>query len=87
MNPLVVESTFSTVEPQTKVTRGAAAPAAALAMVFKLVESAQPRRRAIIGAHLVPWAAPAPGSRTASWWSGPKRVMRELIELSFTTGL
>jgi hypothetical protein len=56
-------------------------------MVFKLVESAQARRRAIIGAHLVPLAAPAPGSRTASWWSGPKRVMRELIELSFTTGL
>jgi len=38
-------------------------PAAALAMVFKLVESAQARRCAIIGAHLVPWAASAPGSR------------------------
>ncbi|AJF69399.1 transposase [Streptomyces vietnamensis] len=38
----------------TKVTRGAGSPAAALAMVFKLVESAQSRWRAITGAHLVP---------------------------------
>lgn len=35
------------------VTRGAGSPAAALAMVFKLVESAQERRRAITGASLV----------------------------------
>ncbi|MEU6800901.1 transposase [Streptomyces neyagawaensis] len=39
---------------RTKVTRGAGSPAAALAMVFKLVESAQARWRAITGAHLVP---------------------------------
>ncbi len=49
-----IESTFSTVKLRTKVTRGAGSPAAALAMVFKLVESAQTRRRAITGAHLVP---------------------------------
>lgn len=48
-----IESTFSTVKLRTKVTRGAGSPAAALAMVFKLVESAQARRRAITGAHLV----------------------------------
>ncbi|WP_030462322.1 IS256 family transposase [Kitasatospora sp. NRRL B-11411] len=48
-----IESTFSTVKLRTKVTRGAGSPAAALAMVFKLVESAQRRRRAITGAHLV----------------------------------
>ena len=49
-----IESTFSTVKLRTKVTRGAGSPAAAaLAMVFKLVESAQERRRAITGAHLV----------------------------------
>ncbi|MFE7547506.1 transposase [Streptomyces gardneri] len=47
------ESTFSTVKLQTKVTRGAGSPAAALAMVFKLVESAQERRRTITRAHLV----------------------------------
>ncbi len=49
-----IELTFSTVRLRTKVTRGAGSPAAALAMVFKLVESAQARWRAITGAHLVP---------------------------------
>ncbi|MEU2355540.1 hypothetical protein ABZ599_21645 [Streptomyces misionensis] len=34
--------------------RGAGSPAAGLAMVFKLVESAQARRRAVTGADLVP---------------------------------
>ncbi len=48
-----IESTFSTVKLRTKVTRGAGSPAAALAMVFKLVESAQERWRAITGARLV----------------------------------
>jgi len=49
-----IESTFSTVKLRTKVTRSAGSPAAALAIVFKLVESAQTRWRAITGAHLVP---------------------------------
>ncbi|OIJ93262.1 IS256 family transposase [Streptomyces colonosanans] len=49
-----IESTFSTVKLRTKVTRGAGSPAAALAMVYKLVESAQARWRAITGPHLVP---------------------------------
>ena len=48
-----IESTFSTVKLRTKVTRVAGSPAAALAMVFKLVESAQDRWRASTGAHLV----------------------------------
>ena len=48
-----IESTFSTVKLRTKVTRGAGSPAAALAMVFNLVESAQARWRAITGASLV----------------------------------
>jgi transposase-like protein len=48
-----IESTFSTVKLRTKVTRGAGSPAAALAMVFKLVESARERWRAITGASLV----------------------------------
>lgn len=43
-NPL--ESTFATVRLRTKVTRGAGSRTAALAMVFKLVESAQQRWRA-----------------------------------------
>ncbi|MFC9409646.1 IS256 family transposase [[Kitasatospora] papulosa] len=48
-----IESTFSTVKLRTKVTRGASSPAAALAMVFKLVASAQARWRAVTAPHLV----------------------------------
>ncbi|MFF3909657.1 hypothetical protein ACFYZJ_27610 [Streptomyces sp. NPDC001848] len=49
-----VESAFSTVKLRTKSPGGAGSSAAAVAMVFRLVESAQARRRAITGAHLVP---------------------------------
>ncbi|MBB4787330.1 hypothetical protein BJY27_008377 [Streptomyces rapamycinicus] len=38
---------------RTRVTRGAGSAAAALAMVFKLAESAQARWRAITAPHLV----------------------------------
>ncbi|SCF63195.1 hypothetical protein GA0115254_108712, partial [Streptomyces sp. Ncost-T10-10d] len=48
-----IESTFATVRLRTKVTRGAGSAAAALAMVFKLVESAQQRWRAVNAPHLV----------------------------------
>jgi len=48
-----IESTFATVRLRTKVTKGAGSAAAALAMVFKLVESAQARWRAVNAPHLV----------------------------------
>ncbi|WP_246113739.1 IS256 family transposase [Streptomyces montanus] len=48
-----IESTFSTVRLRTKVARGAGSRTAALAMVFKLVESAQQRWRAVNAPHLV----------------------------------
>ncbi|WP_420710829.1 transposase [Streptomyces sp. MUSC 125] len=48
-----IESTFSTVRLRTEVTRGAGSRTAALAMVFKLVESAQQRWRAVNAPHLV----------------------------------
>lgn len=48
-----IESTFATVRLRTKVTRGAGSRAAALAMVFKLVESAQQRWRVVNAPHLV----------------------------------
>jgi len=48
-----IESTFSTVRLRTKVTRGAGSRTAALAMVFKPVESAQQRWRAVNAPHLV----------------------------------
>ncbi|MGW1554367.1 IS256 family transposase [Streptomyces sp. NPDC002346] len=48
-----IESTFATVRLRTKVTKGAGSAAAALAMVFKLVESAQARWRSVNAPHLV----------------------------------
>ena len=48
-----IESTFAAVRLRTKVTKGAGSTAAALAMVFKLVESAQARWRAVNAPHLV----------------------------------
>ncbi len=48
-----IESTFATVRLRTKVTRGAGSAVAALAMVFKLVESAQARWRAVNAPHRV----------------------------------
>ncbi|MFE5141165.1 IS256 family transposase [Streptomyces fagopyri] len=48
-----IESTFATVRLRTRVTRGAGSRTAALAMVFKLVESTQQRWRAVNATHLV----------------------------------
>jgi transposase-like protein len=48
-----IESTFATVRLRTKVTKGAGSRAAGLAMVFKLIESAQSRWRAVNAPHLV----------------------------------
>ncbi|SPL98814.1 Mobile element protein [[Actinomadura] parvosata subsp. kistnae] len=48
-----IESTFATVRLRTKVTRGAGSRAAALAMTFKLIESAQQRWRSVNAPHLV----------------------------------
>jgi len=48
-----IESTFATVRLRTKVTKGAGSRAAGLAMVFKLIESAPARWRAVNAPHLV----------------------------------
>lgn len=48
-----IESTFATVRIRTEVTKGAGSTSAALAMVFKLVESAQTRWQAVNASHLV----------------------------------
>ena len=48
-----IEYTFSTVRLRTKVTRGAGSRSAALAMTFKLIESAHDRWRAVNAPHLV----------------------------------
>lgn len=69
-----IESTFSTVKLRTKVTRGAGSPAAALAMVFKLVETAQARWRAITGAHLVPLVRAGARSERGQLVERPKNL-------------
>ena len=48
-----IESTFATVRLRTRVTRGAGSRTAALAMRFKLIESAQARWRAVNAPQLV----------------------------------
>ncbi len=48
-----IESTFATVRLRTKVTKGAGSRAAALAMVFKLIEPVQARWRAVNAPHHV----------------------------------
>jgi putative transposase len=48
-----IDSTLATVRLRTKVTKGAGSRAAALGMVFKLIESAQARWRVVNAPHLV----------------------------------
>ncbi|MFJ8787355.1 IS256 family transposase [Streptomyces sp. NPDC102476] len=48
-----IESTFATVRLRTRVAKGAGSRAAALGMVFKLIESAQARWRGVNAPHLV----------------------------------
>ena len=48
-----IESTFATVRLRAKVTKGHGSKAAALAMAFKLIESAQRRWRMVNAPHLV----------------------------------
>jgi hypothetical protein len=50
---ITIESTFATVRLRTKVTKGHGSKAAALAMAFKLIESAQRRWRMVNAPHLV----------------------------------
>lgn len=48
-----IESTFATVRLRQRVTKGPGSPAAAIAMAFKLIESAQTRWRAVNAPHHV----------------------------------
>jgi len=48
-----IESTFSPVRARTRVTKGPGSRQAGLAMVFKLLEAAESRWRAVNGPHLV----------------------------------
>ncbi|GAA1029108.1 hypothetical protein GCM10009565_58640 [Amycolatopsis albidoflavus] len=48
-----IESTFATVRHRTKGTKGPGSRAPGLARAFKLIESAQARRRAVNAPHMV----------------------------------
>ena len=48
-----IESTFSSVRASTRITKGPGNKDAGLAMVFKLLEAAERRWRAVNGPHLV----------------------------------
>jgi transposase-like protein len=48
-----IESTFSPVRARTRITKGPGSKDAGLAMVFKLLEAAERRWRAVNGPHLV----------------------------------
>jgi len=52
-HPNPIESTFSPVRARTRVTKGPGNKQAGLAMVFKLLEAAEQRWRAVNGPHLV----------------------------------
>jgi putative transposase len=71
-----IESTFSPVRARTRVTKGPGNKDAGLAMVFKLLEAAEGRWRAVNGRIWSRWCVPAPGSRKASWSSDPRRRQR-----------
>jgi transposase-like protein len=71
-----IESTFSPVRARTRVTKGPGNRQAGLAMVFKLLEAAEGRWRAVNGPHLVALVRAGPGSRKADWSSDPRRRQR-----------
>ena len=50
---ITIESTFATVRLRTKVTKGAGARSAGLAMAYKLIATAESRWRAVNAPHLV----------------------------------
>lgn len=71
-----IESTFATVRLRTKVTKGAGSRAAALAMVFKLVES-KPAGGPSTAPVLSPWSAPEPASSMACWSDATRRTRHD----------
>jgi putative transposase len=61
-----IESSFSPVRARTRVTKGPGTRDTGLAMVFKLLQAAEGRWRAVNGPTWSPWSGPARGSRRAS---------------------
>lgn len=72
-----IEPTFSSVRVRTKVTRGFGSHTAALAMVFKLIESAQQRWRAVNALHLVALVRAGTGFERGHRSRVPRRTRRD----------
>jgi hypothetical protein len=68
---ITIESTFATVRPRQRVTKGPGSRAAGVAMAFKLIESAQARWRAVNAPTSSLWSVPAPGSRRGNSSNDP----------------
>jgi putative transposase len=71
-----IESTFSPVRARTRVTKGPGNKDAGLAMVFKLLEAAEGRWRAVNGPHLVALVRAGASFKRAGWSSDPRRRQR-----------
>jgi putative transposase len=72
-----IESTFSPVRARTRVTKGPGSKDAGLAMVFKLLEAAEGRWRAVNGPHLVALVRAGARFKNGKLVERPKEVSEE----------
>ena len=75
-----IESTFATVRARTRVTKGPGSKDAGLAMVFKLLQAAQGRWRAVNGPHLVALVRAGARFERGKLVERPKEVPSEEIQ-------
>jgi putative transposase len=75
-----IESTFSPVRARTRVTKGPGNKEAGLAMVFKLLEAAQERWRAVNGPHLVALVRTGARFEKGRLVERPKEATKEEID-------
>jgi putative transposase len=74
-----IESTFSPVRARTRITKGSGSKQAGLAMVFKLLEGAEGRWRAVNGPHLVALVRAGARFERAKLIERPKEAPQEEI--------
>jgi putative transposase len=77
-----VESTFATVGLRQRVTKGPGPRAAGVAMAFKLIESAQARRRTVNAPHLVVLVRAGAGAKSSEANSSSDPTDHEMISKS-----
>jgi putative transposase len=77
-----IESTFSPVRARTRVTKGPGSKQAGLAMVFKLLEAAENRWRAVNGPHLVALVRAGARFEKGRLIERPKEAPEEINEVA-----